>query len=158
RPRGNDRAPQLRALVGLSRQARSLCRGRRRAGAPERRPGERARRRAAAAAPLPAHVRAPARVPRRRPRRAAVRARGGSGPAQVRGAVGEPEARGGVPWGAGGRRGPGPMTRICFFGAYDPGYPRNRMLREGLTRAGDVVLEARVAERRAFRRYPALVA
>jgi glycosyltransferase involved in cell wall biosynthesis len=46
--------------------------------------------------------------------------------------------------------------RICFFGAWDPAYPRNRILREGLRRAGAEVLEARVAEHRAFRRYPAL--
>ena len=48
--------------------------------------------------------------------------------------------------------------RICFFGAWDPAYPRNRILREGLRRAGAEVLEARVRERRAFRRYPALLA
>jgi glycosyltransferase involved in cell wall biosynthesis len=48
--------------------------------------------------------------------------------------------------------------RVCFFGAYDPAYPRNHILREGLRRAGDEVLEARVAERRAFRRWPELVA
>lgn len=48
------------------------------------------------------------------------------------------------------------MTRVCFFGAYDPAYPRNRILREGLRRAGHEVLEARVPERRAFRRWPAL--
>ncbi len=48
--------------------------------------------------------------------------------------------------------------RICFFGAYDRHYPRNRILREGLRRAGVEVAEARVREKRAFRRYPALVA
>jgi glycosyltransferase involved in cell wall biosynthesis len=50
------------------------------------------------------------------------------------------------------------VRRICFFGAWDPAYPRNRILREGLRRAGAGVLEARVRERRAFRRYPALLA
>ncbi len=50
------------------------------------------------------------------------------------------------------------MMRLCFFGAWDPSYPRNRILREGLRRAGVEVLEARVRERRAFRRYPALLA
>jgi glycosyltransferase involved in cell wall biosynthesis len=48
--------------------------------------------------------------------------------------------------------------RVCFFGAWDPGYPRNRILREGLRRAGVGVDEARVPESRAFRRLPALVA
>ncbi len=48
--------------------------------------------------------------------------------------------------------------RVCFFGAWDPGYPRNRILREGLARHGHRVVEARVRERRAFRRYPALAA
>lgn len=48
--------------------------------------------------------------------------------------------------------------KVCFFGAWDPAYPRNRILREGLRRAGAEVLEARVSERRAFRRYPALLA
>lgn len=48
--------------------------------------------------------------------------------------------------------------RVCFFGAYDRHYPRNRILREGLKRAGIEVAEARVREKRAFRRYPALVA
>lgn len=50
------------------------------------------------------------------------------------------------------------MRRVCFFGAWDPDYPRNRILREGLRRAGAEVLETRVRERRAFRRYPALLA
>jgi glycosyltransferase involved in cell wall biosynthesis len=48
--------------------------------------------------------------------------------------------------------------RVCWFGAYDPGYPRNRILREGLRRAGAQVSEVRVREHRAFRRYPALAA
>lgn len=48
------------------------------------------------------------------------------------------------------------MTRVCFFGAYDPAYPRNRILREGLRRAGLDVFEARVPEYRAWRRVPAL--
>lgn len=50
------------------------------------------------------------------------------------------------------------MMRVCFFGAYDPTYPRNRILREGLRRAGLEVHEARVGPHRAFRRYPALIA
>lgn len=47
--------------------------------------------------------------------------------------------------------------KVGFFGAYDPAYPRNRILREGLVRAGHPVIEVRVRETRAFRRYPALV-
>lgn len=50
------------------------------------------------------------------------------------------------------------MMRVCFFGAYDRGYPRNRILREGLALAGIAVREACVPEERAFRRYPALLA
>jgi glycosyltransferase involved in cell wall biosynthesis len=50
------------------------------------------------------------------------------------------------------------VTRVCFFGAYDPAYPRNRILRCGLERAGVEVREARVPERRAWLRYPALAA
>jgi len=50
------------------------------------------------------------------------------------------------------------VTRVCFFGAWDPAYPRNRILREGLRRAGLAVSEARVRETRAFRRWPALAA
>lgn len=50
------------------------------------------------------------------------------------------------------------MSRVCFFGAYDPAYPRNRILREGLRRAGHGVLEACVPQKRAWRRYPALLA
>ncbi len=48
--------------------------------------------------------------------------------------------------------------RVGFFGAYDPAYPRNRILREGLARHGVEVVEARVRETRAFRRWPALAA
>lgn len=47
---------------------------------------------------------------------------------------------------------------VCLFGAWDPEYPRNRVLRAGLRRAGVEVSEVRVAEHRAFRRYPALIA
>jgi glycosyltransferase involved in cell wall biosynthesis len=47
--------------------------------------------------------------------------------------------------------------RVCWFGAWDPGYPRNRILREGLERCGIEVVEARVRERRAIWRYPPLV-
>jgi len=50
------------------------------------------------------------------------------------------------------------VTSVCFFGAYDPAYPRNRILREGLRRAGVTVSECRAGEHRAFRRYPALLA
>ena len=50
------------------------------------------------------------------------------------------------------------MTRVCFFGAYDPEYPRNRILRLGLERLGVEVREVRVKERRAWLRYPALAA
>jgi glycosyltransferase involved in cell wall biosynthesis len=50
------------------------------------------------------------------------------------------------------------VTRVCLFGAWDPGYPRNRVVRAGLALAGHEVLEARVDDRRAFRRYPALAA
>lgn len=48
------------------------------------------------------------------------------------------------------------MKPVCFFGAYDPAYPRNRILREGLRLAGVEIVEARVRERRALFRYPAL--
>jgi glycosyltransferase involved in cell wall biosynthesis len=48
------------------------------------------------------------------------------------------------------------MTRICFFGAYDPEYPRNRILLRGLERAGARIDEARVRDRRVPLRYPAL--
>jgi glycosyltransferase involved in cell wall biosynthesis len=50
------------------------------------------------------------------------------------------------------------MSRVCFFGAYDPDYPRFRILRQGLMSAGIEVIEARVELHRAFRRYPALLA
>ncbi len=49
------------------------------------------------------------------------------------------------------------MTRVCCFGAYDPDYPRNRILQAGLRRAGLDVVEARVPQKRAWLRYPALV-
>ncbi len=48
------------------------------------------------------------------------------------------------------------MRPVCFFGAFDPAYPRNRILREGLRLAGVEVLEARTRERRVLFRYPAL--
>ena len=48
--------------------------------------------------------------------------------------------------------------RVAFFGAYDPGYPRNRTLRAGLAAAGVDVIEARVRERRAVFRWPRLAA
>ena len=49
------------------------------------------------------------------------------------------------------------MKPVCFFGAWDPEYPRNRILREGLRLAGVDVLACRVRERRVLFRYPALV-
>ena len=48
------------------------------------------------------------------------------------------------------------MTTVCCFGAYDPDYPRNRVVRAGLAEAGFQVLEARAGGRRAWRRWPAL--
>ncbi len=48
------------------------------------------------------------------------------------------------------------MSTLCCFGAWDPGYPRNRILRSGLESAGHRVVEARVRGRRAWLRYPAL--
>jgi len=49
------------------------------------------------------------------------------------------------------------VRRVCFFGGWDPAYPRNRILRAGLRRAGVEVLEARARPVRAFRRYPMLL-
>jgi glycosyltransferase involved in cell wall biosynthesis len=49
------------------------------------------------------------------------------------------------------------VTTVCCFGAWDPAYPRNRILRAGLELAGLRVAEARAGDRRAWRRYPALV-
>lgn len=43
-------------------------------------------------------------------------------------------------------------------GAWDPGYPRNRIVRAALAHAGHQVQEVRVRERRAWLRYPALAA
>ena len=50
------------------------------------------------------------------------------------------------------------MSTVCCFGAWDPAYPRNRMLRAGLAHAGYTVVEARVRGARAWRRWPALAA
>ena len=50
------------------------------------------------------------------------------------------------------------MTTVCCFGAYDPGYPRNRIVRAGLAVAGFGVVEARAPANRAWRRWPALAA
>jgi len=49
-------------------------------------------------------------------------------------------------------------VRVAFFGAWDPSYPRNRILRRGLEHAGVEVTEVRVRERRVVFRYPALLA
>lgn len=48
--------------------------------------------------------------------------------------------------------------KILFFGIYDPSYARNRILLDGLRRAGHTVLECRVDPRkeRGFRKYRAL--
>jgi glycosyltransferase involved in cell wall biosynthesis len=46
--------------------------------------------------------------------------------------------------------------RVAFWGAYDPTYPRNHILRDGLTAAGVQVIESPVRERRAVFRYPHL--
>jgi glycosyltransferase involved in cell wall biosynthesis len=37
--------------------------------------------------------------------------------------------------------------RVCYFGAYDPAYPRNAILREGLRRCGTRVVECCVSPR-----------
>jgi len=50
------------------------------------------------------------------------------------------------------------VKTVCCFGAYDPAYPRNRIVRAGLAAAGFGVLEARVPGKRAWRRWPALAA
>jgi glycosyltransferase involved in cell wall biosynthesis len=50
------------------------------------------------------------------------------------------------------------VTTVCCFGGYDPGYPRNRVVRAGLAAAGYDVVEARATGRRAWRRWPELVA
>lgn len=47
--------------------------------------------------------------------------------------------------------------RFVFFGAYDPGYPRNAVLRRGLETLGDEVIEVRApAHLKAWARYPLL--
>jgi glycosyltransferase involved in cell wall biosynthesis len=53
-------------------------------------------------------------------------------------------------------RGTGRVTTVCCFGGYDPGYPRNRIVRAGLAAAGFGVVEARASAGRAWRRWPAL--
>ena len=50
------------------------------------------------------------------------------------------------------------MSMVCCFGAWDEGYPRNRILRAGWVQAGYTVVEARVRGARAWRRWPALAA
>ena len=53
-------------------------------------------------------------------------------------------------------RGAGHVTTVCCFGGYDPGYPRNRIVRAGLAAAGFDVVEARAMAKRAWGRWPAL--
>jgi hypothetical protein len=48
--------------------------------------------------------------------------------------------------------------KVCWFGAWDEGYPRNRILAAGLRSAGVDVADVRVRERRAVFRYPELLA
>jgi glycosyltransferase involved in cell wall biosynthesis len=50
------------------------------------------------------------------------------------------------------------VSTVCCFGAYDPGYPRNRIVRAGLAAAGFDVVEARAPAKRAWRRWPQLAA
>lgn len=50
------------------------------------------------------------------------------------------------------------MTTVCCFGAWDRAYPRSRMVQAGLAHAGFGLVEAHVRDKRAFRRYPALLA
>ena len=50
------------------------------------------------------------------------------------------------------------MTTVCCFGAWDPAYPRNRIVRAGLAAAGFGVVEARAPGRRAWQRWPRLAA
>ncbi len=49
------------------------------------------------------------------------------------------------------------MARFCFFGGYDPAYPRNAVLRKGLRALGHEVVECRApARERAWLRWPRL--
>jgi glycosyltransferase involved in cell wall biosynthesis len=48
------------------------------------------------------------------------------------------------------------VSTVCCFGAFDPEYPRNRIVRAGLAAAGFDVVEARAPGKRAWRRWPAL--
>jgi glycosyltransferase involved in cell wall biosynthesis len=50
------------------------------------------------------------------------------------------------------------LTTVCCFGAWDPAYARNRILRAGLVHAGYRVVEARSRPKRVWRRWPALAA
>lgn len=50
------------------------------------------------------------------------------------------------------------MTGVCFFGGYDPHYPRSDVIRKGLGRLGVEVSECRASERsKVFVRYPVLL-
>jgi len=52
-----------------------------------------------------------------------------------------------------------PGGRIVFFGGYDPGYPRNSIIRKGLERLGVPVASCNAGNRRKiFTRYPILAA
>jgi glycosyltransferase involved in cell wall biosynthesis len=50
------------------------------------------------------------------------------------------------------------VTTVCCFGAWDPEYPRQRIVHAGLEALGHRVVDARVRGRRAWLRYPALAA
>ncbi len=55
------------------------------------------------------------------------------------------------------QRGTGAAGRMVFFGGYDPGYPRNAIIRKGLVRCGFTVAECRAPVRwKIFKRYPVL--
>ena len=51
------------------------------------------------------------------------------------------------------------MTELLFFGAYDPGYPRNLIIRKGWRGIGNSYSECRTGiKRKVYTRYPALLA
>lgn len=60
--------------------------------------------------------------------------------------------------GHGMRQGTETEGRLVFFGGYDPGYPRNAIIRKGLERNGFTVAECRANVKwKIFKRYPVLV-